>query len=357
MPRLFAQEAITVARSSFVTEPTAARALPDMVLLGDLPASPFPSLDGYNLTYLRPGATMGVVTTDEYKAPVLAFWHRGLGRVASLTAEVDGQYSQRLNAWRDFQGFSGRTGPLAAGRRAAVRRAGQHRTPRRSGHRPRRARSRRARAAAPTTCARRRRRSCRRTIGAEADRERLTLAWVGDRHARSAFPDAEGRHVPRRRPVGDRRRAAARAAEPSLLAGIRAAAGSRRRPEHAARDRAASPAASSGRRGTTCSTSSRLRNRQMRDLVMPLTLMLLVLHVAEIGGRRLLLFAAARGWLRTVRVPRLRPASSRPADAAPDRASAPSGEAPRVAPPVAPPKPASSALARAKARARDRMGR
>src|SRR5688572_8759306 len=106
LPRLFAQEAITVARSSFVTDPTATRAVPDMVLLGELPASPFPSVDGYNLAYLRPGATMGVVTIDEHKAPVLAFWHRGLGRVAALTAEVDGQYSQRLNAWRDFQGFA-----------------------------------------------------------------------------------------------------------------------------------------------------------------------------------------------------------------------------------------------------------
>ena len=67
MPRLFAQEAITVARSSFVTEPTAARAVSDMVLLGELPASTFPSIDGYNLTYLRPGATMGVVTDDEYQ--------------------------------------------------------------------------------------------------------------------------------------------------------------------------------------------------------------------------------------------------------------------------------------------------
>src|SRR5262249_33086875 len=79
---------------------------PDLVLLGELPASPFPGVDGYNLTYLRPGATMGVVTTDEYRAPVLAFWHRGLGRVAALTAEVDGRYSRRLNAWRGFQGFA-----------------------------------------------------------------------------------------------------------------------------------------------------------------------------------------------------------------------------------------------------------
>ena len=38
LPRLFAQEAITVARSSFITEATPARSLSDMVLLGDLPA-------------------------------------------------------------------------------------------------------------------------------------------------------------------------------------------------------------------------------------------------------------------------------------------------------------------------------
>src|SRR5262249_31799211 len=56
LPRLFAQEAITVARSSFVTEPSATHAVSDMVLLGDLPASKFPNLDGYNLSYLRPGA-------------------------------------------------------------------------------------------------------------------------------------------------------------------------------------------------------------------------------------------------------------------------------------------------------------
>ena len=81
LPRLFAQEAITVARSSFVTEPTAARALPDMVLLGELPASPFPSLDGYNLTYLRPGATMGVVTTTNTRLPC---WHSGIAGSAAL---------------------------------------------------------------------------------------------------------------------------------------------------------------------------------------------------------------------------------------------------------------------------------
>ena len=41
LPRLFAQEAITVARSSFVDAPTATHAVSDMVLLGDLPKSRF----------------------------------------------------------------------------------------------------------------------------------------------------------------------------------------------------------------------------------------------------------------------------------------------------------------------------
>ena len=235
LPRLFAQEAITVARSSFVTEPTAARALPDMVLLGELPASPFPSLDGYNLTYLRPGATMGVVTTDEYQAPVLAFWHRGLGRVASLTAEVDGQYSQRLNAWRDFQGFGvglGRWllgGEPPSGVQASIeRRGGQGivrveldpgRTPRWSRRRARRD---------GDDCAAGR---------PGGGRIRAADAGMGRRrHARSAFSASEGRHVPRRGSVGDRRRAAARAAESSVLTGVRAAAGSRRGSENAARD-------------------------------------------------------------------------------------------------------------------------
>ena len=172
-----------------------------MVLLGELPASPFPGLDGYNLTYLRPGATMGVVTTDEYKAPVLAFWHRGLGRVASLTAEVDGQYSRRLNAWRDFQGFSvglGRwllggeppSGVQASIERRAVRASSA------SSSIPD------ARAAAPTTCARRRRRSCRRTIEPEARSQRLTLAWVGEDTLEARFPLQKAGHVPRRRAVG-----------------------------------------------------------------------------------------------------------------------------------------------------------
>jgi hypothetical protein len=59
-----------------------------------------------------------------------------------------------------------------------------------------------------------------------------------------------------------------------------------------------------------------LARRQVRDLVIPLTLFLLLLHLLEIAGRRLLLFGAIAAWFRSVRVPaaprwRSKPAPSR----------------------------------------------
>jgi Mg-chelatase subunit ChlD len=365
LPRLFAQEAITVARSSFVSEPTGARALPDMVLLGDLPASAFPSVDGYNVTYLRPGATMGVVTTDQYTAPVLAFWHRGLGRVASLTAEVDGKYSQRLNAWKDFQGFSvglGRWllgGEPPLGVLASVeRRGGQGivRVELDPG---------RARGGAGDV------RSATATIVPPDDRnagapQRLTLSWVGEDTLEARFPlQKAGMYLgavqvgtgavlplaplslpysPEFEPQPDPNEGRNTLIEIARLTG--------------------------GVERTTWDdvfTSAHSRNRQMRDLVIPLTLMLLIVHVVEIGGRRLLLFAAALGWLRnswlrTARFPRLRRARPRPVAASPSspaspaRGDAPPNETPGdAAPPVEAPKPATSPLARAKAKSRERM--
>ena len=351
LPRLFAQEAITVARSSFVTEPTGARALPDMVLLGELPASAFPSLDGYNLTYLRPGATMGVVTTDEYTAPVLAFWHRGLGRVASLTAEVDGKYSQRLNAWRDFQGFSVGLarwllgGEPPSGVQASVeRRGGQGlvRVELDPGRTRRGADDVRAATA---------------TIVTPDDRgggapHRLTLSWVGEDTLEAQFPLQKAGMYLGAVQLGTG------AVLPLAPLSLPYSPEFEPRPDPAeGRNTLREIARVTGGIERTAwddvFSTPHLRNRQVRNLVLPLTLMLLVLHVAEIGGRRLLLFAAARGWLRTVRVPRLRRAPSRPVVGSPARADASSGETPRVGPPKA----ATSPLSRAKARARDRMGR
>ena len=357
VPRLFAQEAITVARSSFVTEPTTTRTLPDMVLLGDLPSSAFPGVDGYNLTYLRPGATMGVVTTDDYQAPVLAFWHRGLGRVAALTAEVDGRYSSRLNAWKDFQSFSVGVarwvlgGDPPTGVQATIERRGGQGVVRLELD------PGRARGGADDV------RGATAMIVSPGDRasgasEKLTLAWVGEDalEARFAIQKA-GMYL-----------GAVRLGNGTVLPlapiTLPYSPEFEPRPDPAEGRQTLQEMAriTGGIERTTWNdafTAIPFRNRQVRDLVWPLALTLLVLHVIEIGGRRLLLFAAVREWWRRVKLPRLRlpkwrfkrPASAQvpptaPIDVAPDQVAR-----------VAPPKPAVSPLARAKARARGRLGR
>jgi hypothetical protein len=348
LPRLFAQEAITVARSSFVTEPTAARTLPDIVLLGESPASPFPGLDGYNLTYLRPGATMGIVTTDEYKAPVLAFWHRGLGRVAALTAEVDGRYSRRLNAWGDFPDFTvglGRWllgGDPPSGVQASVERQGGQgiirveldpgRTRGGAGD---------VRAATATIVA----------PGSSAGEapQRLTMAWVGEDTLEARFPiQKSGIYLGAVQlaggavlPLGPLSLPYSPEFEP------------RQDPKEGQKTLSEMARVTGGNERTTWDDvfdASRLRNRQVRDLVIPLTLLLVALHLTEIAGRRLMLFDATRGWLRTVRFPRWRRA---PGVNVPGHSPLPAPHKPTSA---APPQPATSPLTRAKAKARNRMG-
>jgi len=105
LPRLFAQDTLTAARSTFVEEPTATRVLPDLFGLGELGGTDFAQLAGYNLTYLRAGAVCGVVTADSYQAPVFAFQQQGLGRSAAYTGQIGGQYGADLVAWPGFAGF------------------------------------------------------------------------------------------------------------------------------------------------------------------------------------------------------------------------------------------------------------
>lgn len=99
LPRLFAQDTVTVARSAFVEERTALRALPGLRLLTGRELGQPPPAGGYNLTYLRPGATLAVVTADEYRAPLVASWQAGLGRAAALTAQLDGPWAGELAGW------------------------------------------------------------------------------------------------------------------------------------------------------------------------------------------------------------------------------------------------------------------
>jgi hypothetical protein len=100
--------------------------------------------------------------------------------------------------------------------------------------------------------------------------------------------------------------------------------------------------------------ASRLRDRQVRDLVLPLALALLLLHIGEIGGRRLLLFAAANARLQNLKVPhraKFKLPARAPKPVAPQPQSHPEPAKPK---PTAAPEPVASPLARAKARSKDR---
>lgn len=112
LPRLFAQDTMSIARNTFVEkDPEAQPAgiagarVPDALLMGQLGSGGFPHSDGYNLSYLRPEATAAVISQDEYQAPWSAFWYRGLGRVSAITLEVDGSFSGEFGSWDQYEDF------------------------------------------------------------------------------------------------------------------------------------------------------------------------------------------------------------------------------------------------------------
>jgi Mg-chelatase subunit ChlD len=358
LPRLFAEEAITVARSSFIDEPTSAHALADMVLLGDLPSSKFPDVDGYNVSYLRPGATMAVISDDEYHAPLLSFWHQGLGRVAALTLEVDGKYSGSLNRWKDFGGFAtglGRWlqgGDPPQGVRATMDREGGEGIVRLELDPDRK------RGGADDI------RSAAAAIAAPGDSatglsQRLNLEWTGENSLEARFPIqkvgiflgavdlGQGRFLPL----------------PPVTLPYSPEYEPRVDPSEGRKTLLEIARISGGTERTAWGgvfNASLLRRRQVLDLVIPLALLLLLLHLAEIAGRRLFLFSAAETKIRTIRLPKLKlpvrkvrvkpikPVDSPAIPAEPEKQSAK---------PTPAPVPTISPLERAKAKARERIER
>jgi hypothetical protein len=99
LPRLFAQDTFMVARSTFLEQPTKLRATADLASLTPQNFGPLPDIKGYNLCYIRPGASQAVVTMDEYNAPVVASWRVGCGRALACTAEADGKFTGPLGKW------------------------------------------------------------------------------------------------------------------------------------------------------------------------------------------------------------------------------------------------------------------
>jgi len=105
IPRIFAQETVTVARSAFVKELT-----PTLVAGGWAEVSPrsidWPeAVDGYNLSYARPDSGVALASNDEYVAPLVVHARRGLGRTAAVSFPLGGPYSEMVRGWDGYGDF------------------------------------------------------------------------------------------------------------------------------------------------------------------------------------------------------------------------------------------------------------
>lgn len=105
IPRLFAQETVTVARSSFVTEAVGTRPTGKWSEISPEPFQWLTTADGYNLSYARKDATTSLATTDEYLAPLVAHARRGIGRSVAVSFPLAGQYSRQIRAWPHYADF------------------------------------------------------------------------------------------------------------------------------------------------------------------------------------------------------------------------------------------------------------
>ncbi|WP_309397446.1 VWA domain-containing protein [Cerasicoccus maritimus] len=105
LPAVFAQETVAVARSAFIEEAIGVEPTAGWLQIAastlDWPAH----FDGYNLSYLKDGATAAALTRDEYQAPLLAFWNRGSGRSAAVSFAAAGKFSEATRNWPAYGDF------------------------------------------------------------------------------------------------------------------------------------------------------------------------------------------------------------------------------------------------------------
>ena len=101
LPRLFSQDTFVAARSTFIEEPAGLVSLPGVARFIGNPGLISSGVDAYNLCYLRNEAFLALQTTDENKAPLLAAWQSGLGRVVCYMGVTGGPHAGRFARDKD----------------------------------------------------------------------------------------------------------------------------------------------------------------------------------------------------------------------------------------------------------------
>ncbi len=105
LPNIFAQETVTVARSTFIEDPVSTQPTGNWFEISNRDLPWLKEVDGYNLSYIREGDQAALISTDEYKAPLVAFGRRGIGRSAAVSFPLGGDFSRRTREWEKAGDF------------------------------------------------------------------------------------------------------------------------------------------------------------------------------------------------------------------------------------------------------------
>ena len=115
IPKIFAQETVTIARSAFIKDPVGVQATGRWAEISPKPLDWFKQADGYNLSYARDETTVSLLTTDEYLAPLVSHARRGLGRSAAVSFPLGGKFSESVRTWPGYGDFLQTTGRFLMG--------------------------------------------------------------------------------------------------------------------------------------------------------------------------------------------------------------------------------------------------
>ena len=104
VPRIFLTDTTLASRGLMVEKSFFPRELSAAEMIRGLSLDAMPSLDGFVLTYAKPGAEQ--VLSALYDAPLLASWRYGLGRTAAFTSDFGGRWSGSWLTWSQFPRFA-----------------------------------------------------------------------------------------------------------------------------------------------------------------------------------------------------------------------------------------------------------
>lgn len=105
LPAIFTQETAAVSRSTFIEESRNIAQTKDLLELGVAIPVPVQS-NAFNLCQSRPGASTALITHDENRDPLLAFWNKGAGKSLALMVPMAGEGAQSILQHSSYHAFN-----------------------------------------------------------------------------------------------------------------------------------------------------------------------------------------------------------------------------------------------------------